>query len=144
MCIKSGQRGLSLIELLIAIVILSIGLVGILAMLRVTTARSADPLVTKQTVAVADALMEEILSRDFGDYGTYSASFVNAALSGVTIFNPANSYQMAVSATASNSFVGAGALSVPSTDVYRIDVSVRAGTNGIAYQLTGYRFHYDQ
>jgi MSHA pilin protein MshD len=143
MCTKPAQRGLSLIELIVAIVIISVGLVGILSVLRLSTAKSADPLVSKQAIAVADALMEEILSRDFGDYSAYSASFVNAAISGTTIFSPANAYQTAVSAVASSNF-GAGALSVPSTDVYRIDVSVKAAQNNVTYQLTGYRFNYDQ
>lgn len=144
MCTKSAQHGLSLIELVVAIVIISVGLVGILSVLRLSTTKSADPLVSKQARAVADALMEEILSRDFGDYSAYSASFVNAAISGTTIFSPANAYQTAVSAVASSNFVGAGALSVPSTDVYRIDVSVKAAQNNVTYQLTGYRFNYDQ
>lgn len=54
------QTGLTLIELIIFIVIISIGLAGILLVLNVTVWRSADPLVQKQAQALAEGLLEEI------------------------------------------------------------------------------------
>ncbi len=61
------QRGFTLIELIIFIVIVSVGLTGILSVFNVTASRSADPVVAKQALAVAEAMMEEILSKDFSD-----------------------------------------------------------------------------
>ncbi|HTN67695.1 MAG TPA: type II secretion system protein [Burkholderiaceae bacterium] len=54
------QAGISLIELVIFIVVVSIGVVGILSVMNVTTKASADPLVRKQALAIAESLLEEI------------------------------------------------------------------------------------
>ncbi len=63
MCIK--QRGTSLIELIIFIVIISVALMGLLQVLNVTTKSSADPLVRKQAMAAAYSLLEEIELQDY-------------------------------------------------------------------------------
>lgn len=60
MCTERRQRGLTLIELILFIVIVGAGLAGILSVLNVTTRGSADPLIHKQMLAVAEAMMEEI------------------------------------------------------------------------------------
>lgn len=54
------QAGISLIELVIFIVVVSIGVVGILSVMNVTTKASAGPLVRKQALAIAESLLEEI------------------------------------------------------------------------------------
>jgi len=54
------QAGISLIELVIFIVIVSVGVVGILSVMNVTTKSSADPLIRKQALAIAESLLEEI------------------------------------------------------------------------------------
>ncbi len=59
------QRGISLIELIIFIVIISVALTGILLVMNQVTAHSADPLVRKQALAAAESLMEEIQLQDF-------------------------------------------------------------------------------
>lgn len=70
MCIKpgaAGQRGMTLIELIVFIVVVSVGLAGVLTVFSVTVRNSADPLVVKQALAVADSMLEEILLKDFCD-----------------------------------------------------------------------------
>jgi len=70
MCIKGGyaaQRGLTLIELLIFIIVISVGLVGILAVMNYTTKASADPMMRKQSIAMAEAVLEEVLAKPFCD-----------------------------------------------------------------------------
>ena len=59
------QAGISLIELIIFIVIISVALTGILLVMNQVTAHSADPLVRKQALAAAESLMEEIQLQDF-------------------------------------------------------------------------------
>lgn len=61
------QSGLTLIELVIFIVVVSVGVVGILSVMNVTTRHSADPMVRKQAIAIAESLLEEILVKDFTD-----------------------------------------------------------------------------
>lgn len=64
---RRRQNGLSLIELIIFIVIISVGVLGILSVLNVTTKNSADPVIRKQVLAVAEAMLEEVLSKDFAN-----------------------------------------------------------------------------
>ncbi|MBI3222446.1 MAG: prepilin-type N-terminal cleavage/methylation domain-containing protein [Nitrosomonadales bacterium] len=60
MCIRHKQRGISLIELIMFIVIVSVALAGILLVMNKTTQGSADPIVHKQALAIAESLLEEI------------------------------------------------------------------------------------
>lgn len=55
-----SQRGISLIELIMFIMIVSVALAGILLVMNVTTKNSADPLIHKQALAIAEALLEEV------------------------------------------------------------------------------------
>lgn len=59
------QRGLTMIELVMFIVIISVAVIGILQVMATTTGRSADPQVRKQALAVAEALLEEVLLMRF-------------------------------------------------------------------------------
>ncbi len=56
------QRGLTMIELIIFIVIVSVAVVGVLQVIALNTARSADPIRQKQALAIAEGLMNEIRS----------------------------------------------------------------------------------
>lgn len=60
-----GQRGVSLIELIIFIIIVSTALAGILMVMNHTTMHSADTLVQKQAQAIAESMLEEIELQDF-------------------------------------------------------------------------------
>jgi MSHA pilin protein MshD len=62
---RASQRGLSLIELLMFIVIVSVGLSGVMVTYNVTVRASADPMVRKQALAVAEALLTEIEQQPF-------------------------------------------------------------------------------
>jgi MSHA pilin protein MshD len=54
------QRGISLIELIMFIVIVSVGVAGILLVMNQVVTQSADPLLRKQALAVAESMLEEI------------------------------------------------------------------------------------
>lgn len=54
------QSGISLIELVVFIVVVGIALAGILTVMNVATRNSADPLVRKQALAIAESLLEEV------------------------------------------------------------------------------------
>lgn len=54
------QRGISLVELIMFIVIVSVALAGILLVMNVTTKNSADPIIHKQALAIAESLLEEV------------------------------------------------------------------------------------
>ena len=55
-----GQRGVTLIELVIFIVVVSVAVVGLLQIFARTTASSADPQLRKQALAIAEAMLDEI------------------------------------------------------------------------------------
>ncbi len=54
------QAGLSMIELVVFIVIIGVAVSGVVTTLAYTTARSADPLLRKQAMLIAEALLDEI------------------------------------------------------------------------------------
>lgn len=59
------QHGASLIELIMFIVIITIALAGILLVMDTVTGRSADALIRKQALAIAEALLEEVVLMPF-------------------------------------------------------------------------------
>lgn len=60
MCTLPRQRGISLIELIMFIMIVSVALAGILLVMNTTTMGSANPLIQKQSLAIAESLLEEV------------------------------------------------------------------------------------
>lgn len=59
------QRGVTMIELIVFIVIVAIALAGIIGVMRMTTANSADPLRRKQALMIAEGLLEEVRGAAF-------------------------------------------------------------------------------
>ena len=57
----SCQRGVTLIELIIAMLVITVGVLGLLAIYRQAVISSVDPLLRKQAVSLAEALMDEVL-----------------------------------------------------------------------------------
>ena len=139
--------GFSLPELLVLITVLSIGLAGIALALQQAVRGSGDPLLSKQAVAVAESLMEEILLQPFNpvaggtsradyndvsDYNGYSSVGITA-IDGTPIPGLAD-YNVSVSVA--NAALGA----VPAADSKRVTVTVTG--RGVTYALDGYRLNY--
>lgn len=59
------QQGVTLIELIIAIVVLGIAAVGILTALGRTTVLNVDPLLRAQSLSLAQSFMDEVSSKPF-------------------------------------------------------------------------------
>lgn len=146
---KRRQQGFTLIELVIFIVVVGIGVAGVLSVFTNSVKSSADPMVRKQALAIAESLLEEIVQKEYAnptggysgasrtsfddvdDYNNYtSASIVDGAgnsIGGLTQYSI--SPAVAVTATTLN---GAA--------VKKIVVSV-TGPQGVI-SLTGYRGNY--
>jgi MSHA pilin protein MshD len=60
-----AEHGISLIELIVFIVIVGIAVAGVVGALSMATRASADPLIQKQALAVAEALLEEVQLQPF-------------------------------------------------------------------------------
>lgn len=97
MCTRHNQRGISLVELIMFIVIVSVALAGILLVMNNITRQSADTLVRKQALAVAESLLEEIELQDF------------IAVAAVTNATPANRSTVYHIVTDYNNYTTAGA-----------------------------------
>ena len=65
MCTSRRQCGMTLIELIVFIVIVSVALAGVLTVLNLTARSSADPMIRKQMLAIAEALLEEVQAQPF-------------------------------------------------------------------------------
>lgn len=61
----SRSHGVTLIELIIFIVIVSVALVGVLAVFNTAVVGSANPLVRKQALVIAEALLQEVMQKSF-------------------------------------------------------------------------------
>lgn len=150
-----NQRGVTLIELIIFIVIITVGLFGILSVMNVTTRASADPMVRKQSMAFAEAVLEEVLSKDavatlpetdmvncsnrplyvgVRDYACFDGVPATAVIRGnVTLGSVANAALAGLSAT-----VVVGAItSVSGFDMRQVTVTVTGNNENIA--ISGFR-----
>jgi MSHA pilin protein MshD len=68
---RAGRaRGVTLVELIVAIAVIGVGVAGILAVMDVTTRRSADPMIMQQAQLIAESYLEEILLKKFVDPDT--------------------------------------------------------------------------
>jgi MSHA pilin protein MshD len=158
-----AQYGMTLIELIVFIVVVSVGLVGVLSVFNLVVRNSADPLVNKQALAVADAMLEEILLKDFAnpsggyaaacpgtcdrsqfddvqDYNGYTSEGARSLSDPATKIAGLGSYNVAV-AVAPPSAATAAAVGVAAASIQQITVTVTYGPS--TYSLTGYRFDYD-
>lgn len=153
---SSAQRGISLVELIMFIVIISIAVAGILGVMSKVTGHSADALVQKQALAIAESLLEEIELQEFSkpvggfagpytpanrasfdcvtDYNGFATTGV-LAIDGSTAVAGLGNYN--VSAT-----VAPGALgNIPAASAVVITVTVTDPANQTT-QATGYRVAY--
>jgi MSHA pilin protein MshD len=62
-----NKKGFTLIELIVAMVVISVALVGVMSVINYTTLHSADPVLRHQAIAIAEAYMEEITLKNYTD-----------------------------------------------------------------------------
>ncbi len=141
------MRGVTLIELVVAITVLAIALTCIIGFLSSIASRSADTLVREQAVAIASSYLNEVLAKsfvstgasprvNFTGVGDYNGLIDNGARdqTGAAVAN-LNLFRVAVA-------VVPGALgAVPGPEVVRVDVTVNH-PSGVIVALSGYRTLY--
>lgn len=97
MCIDPArlkQSGISLIELIIFIVIISVALTGILLVMNQVTRHSADPLLHKQALAAAESLLEEVQLQDFVSQSGATSAVTLANRTSYHVVNDYNGFTM--------------------------------------------------
>jgi MSHA pilin protein MshD len=163
---RRGQRGLSLIELIVFIIIVSVSIAGILSVMNVTVKSSADPLIRKQSTALAEAVLEEILTKDYSnpaggysetdttncnnrglyddvdDYACFDGSPATAVIRGSdTLGATAQAALSGYSATVAVQATSLGDGVVGTVTAKRITVTVTDPSNN-TFSLTGYKANY--
>ena len=86
-------RGLSLIELVIFIAVVSAALAGVLAVFIQSTGTSADPMLRRQALAIAESLLEEVSLMPFtfcdgDDANVTTATSTASCASGADVMGP--------------------------------------------------------
>lgn len=153
--------GFSLLELVLFIVIVGAGLAGVVSVLDLTSSKSADPMMMKQALAVGEAFVDEILSRDYSnpggfvgpptqanrsqfadvdDYHGYSQTGVYTR-TGATPIPGLSGFSVSVSVAPSSTAIGSGANQVPAGKMKVITVTVTDPT-GKTYPLSGFKADY--
>ena len=61
----TNARGISLIELLVFIVVVGVAVTGVVSVYSQNARSSADPVVRKQALAIAESLLEEVLAKPY-------------------------------------------------------------------------------
>lgn len=144
---KRRLRGFTLIELIIFIVVVSVGLAGILVVSTTAVKSSADPMVRKQAIALADSILEEILQKEYTDPDGTSGETTRDTMDDVSDYNgktetlftdwPASLSAYKVTITVADDTTVVGSATNPAK---KVTVTVTGGGNTIA--LTGYRSNY--
>ena len=80
MCITERRRarGVTLLELIVFIVVVSVAVVGVLTALNLSNSASTDPMIQKQALAIAEALLEEVQLQPFTYCDPDDANAANA------------------------------------------------------------------
>ncbi|HAQ85910.1 MAG TPA: prepilin-type cleavage/methylation domain-containing protein [Pseudomonas sp.] len=144
------QRGMTLVELVITIVIIGIAAAALFTAMASITARSADPLLRQQSLAIAEAYLEEIELQAFATQANAACSPARACFNDVrdyagiseaphdafgTAIADLAAYNVAVTVNGPDAWSGVQAL--------HVDVRV-TDPAGATLQLSGYRTCYGE
>ncbi|MBN2427488.1 MAG: prepilin-type N-terminal cleavage/methylation domain-containing protein [Deltaproteobacteria bacterium] len=143
-----SQRGLTLVELVISMVVISVALSGVLLLLNVTILHSSDPLIQHQALAIAESYLEEILLKPYSDPDGVAESgrpnFDNVAdYNGLHDVGARNQFNALVGLNdyTVDVVVAADTLGLPAVSAWRVDVKV-THRHGFSMNLRGYRTDY--
>lgn len=144
-----GQSGVTLVELIVSMVIISIALGGVLMVMNFTTSHSADPMIQHQAVAIAEAYMEEILLQSYdnpsGGYtGTQRDQFDDVSdYSGLHDVGAKDQQGGAITGLESYTVdVAVATTTLNGVSAKKITLTVTRGT-AVTVSLVGYRTDYD-
>ena len=150
MTTDNRQRGTTLVEMVVSIVILSVASTGILMVIAQSARYSSDPMVREQAVAIAQAYMEEILLQPSSDPDGASGESNRALFDDIWDYNGLNDSGGAVDQNG-NPIAGLegfnvqvalsnSGISFGGTAATRIRVTVsHDGVDGVNMPLTAYR-----
>lgn len=112
------SRGFSFIELVISVVVIGIAVTGVLLVFTQTVGSSGDPLVRQQGLAIAEAYLEEVISKHYDDPDGIDGEGARAAFDDIDDYNGLNEAPTR----------GTGA-AVPELAAYTVNVTVGGATS---------------
>lgn len=152
------QRGLTLIEVILSMVVLGIGIAFFVSVFGASLQASADPMQRKQALAVAESMLNEIAAKpfanpsggyagastqanralfdDIGDYHGFATTGVHALDGGAVA--ALSGYDVTVSVVATS--LGSGGTAVSAANARLITVTVQYGGGSVS--LSAYRTAY--
>ena len=143
---RARSGGFTLVELIFFIVVVAVGLAGVLKVMEVNTRSSADPMVRKQVVALAESILEEVLQKEFSDPDGLDGETTRETFDNVadydgktqTLFTdwPAGLSVYQVAITVSDATLGGGT----TVTVKRVTVTVTRGAEVLS--IAGFRANY--
>lgn len=156
---RTRQSGVTLVELIMFIVIIGVGVNGLLSVMSSMTKNSADPMLRKQALTIAESLLEEVelknyvdpdgipieASRDlYDDLDDYTNFNMNAGVKDVygnSINAMLDRFKATVTVVKTPSTLGPVGAVIPAGEVAQITVTVTDANGGII-TLQGYRSNY--
>ncbi|WP_296509996.1 prepilin-type N-terminal cleavage/methylation domain-containing protein [Rhodoferax sp.] len=139
------QTGFTLVELIVFIVVVGVGLAGILSVMDTSVKSSADPMIRKQAIAIAESVLEEVLQKAYVDPDDSPAvveasrdlwddvdDYNGQTQAAFAFPSSLSAYTLAISVTADSATLGIAAK--------RVRITVTRGAEAIV--LTGYRTNY--
>jgi MSHA pilin protein MshD len=130
------QQGVSLIEAVMFIVVVSVALVVVLKAFDIANQGSADPLLRRQSLAIAQSLLDEISFKDFANpVGGYSGTAGNPNEAQRSQFDDAMDYD-GFDQTDIHDLNNA---TLTGLENYRVQVSVLPAAFGSVPETAGYR-----
>jgi MSHA pilin protein MshD len=158
MCIRIRQSGVTLVELIVFMLVIGVGVTGLLSAMSTMTKTSADPMLRKQALAIAESLLEEVelknyvdpdgiaeASRElYDDLDDYAGFNMNAGIEdiyGNSINAMLDKFKATVTVDKTPSSFGPTGAQISAGEVALITVTV-TDANGETISLQGYRSHY--
>jgi MSHA pilin protein MshD len=153
--LRFRARGVTLVELIVSIVIIGAALAGVTMVIVRNTSSSADPLIWHQAAIIAEAYLEEALTKEFTDPDGTNVGETRATYDNVLDYNsivaespPRDQNNTPIAALAGYSVnvqvipEAFGTPPVSITNAVRVQVTVTTPTGG-SIVVSGYRTNYN-
>lgn len=150
---RARQQGFTLIEMIMAIVVIGVGLAGVLVAFNQGVKNSADPVLRKQLQAVAEELMEEVALKPYAATANTTSGCARSTFNDIFDYNgytttgqvcdiDGNAIAALNGLSVAISVVGSALGGIPASAAAQITVTVSQGSDSIS--LTSWRTNYGQ